>query len=107
MFATSFPLPFSRLLGSLLLLYCTFSRYTGTGDLLSALLLAHSAMTTDNLPKTLENIMNTMFSTIQRSLALMPEIPLDSKHPRGLMLIQCKDIIENPPEVFKAELMEI
>lgn len=81
-------------------------RYTGTGDLLSALLLGHSAMNPDNLPETLEKVMNTMYACIQRSLELTPEIPSYSKCPRGLMLIQCKNIIENPPQVFKAEPIE-
>ena len=63
-------------------------------------------MNADDLPATLEKVMNTMYATIQRSLELTPEIPIDSKHPRGLMLIQCKDIIEDPPEVFKAVLVE-
>lgn len=81
-------------------------RYTGTGDLLSATLLGHSAINPDNLPQTLEKVMNTMHACIKRSLELSPDIPLDSKCPRGLMLIQCKDIIENPPPVFIAEVME-
>ena len=81
-------------------------RYTGTGDLFSALLLGHSALNPDDLPGSLEKVINTMYASIQRSLELSPEIPLDSKCPRGLSLIQCKDIIEKPPLEFKAELIQ-
>lgn len=80
--------------------------YTGTGDLFSALLLAHSAMNPNDLPATLEKVMNTMFACIKRSLELTPDIPEDSKIPRGLMLIQCKDIIENPPIDIKAQVIK-
>ena len=81
-------------------------RYTGTGDLFSALLLGHSALNPDDLPGSVEKVMNTMYAAIQRSLELSPDIPLDSKVPRGLKLIQCKDIIENPPLEFKADLIQ-
>lgn len=81
-------------------------RYTGTGDLFSALLLGHSALNPTNLPESIEKVMNTMYASIKRSLELSPEIPLDSTVPRGLMLIQCKDIIENPPKEFKAKLIQ-
>lgn len=82
-------------------------RYTGTGDLFSALLLGHSALSPDNLPQTMEKVMNTMYASIQRSLELSPDdASLDLKCPRGLALIQCKDIIENPPLEFKAELIQ-
>ena len=80
-------------------------RYTGTGDLLSSLLLGHSAMNPDDLPGSLEMVMNTMYATIKRSLELSPDIPLDSTHSRGLHLIQCKQIIEDPPREFKAYLV--
>lgn len=79
--------------------------YTGTGDLFAALLLAHSAINPTDLPATLEKVVNTMHATIKRSLELSPEIPVDSKYTRGLKLIQCKDIIENPPREIKAQLI--
>jgi pyridoxine kinase len=80
-------------------------RYTGTGDLLSSLLLGHSAINPDDLPGSLEMVMNTMYACIKRSLELSPDIPLDSTQPRGLHLIQCKQIIEDPPREFKAQLV--
>ncbi|CAB9526229.1 Pyridoxal kinase [Seminavis robusta] len=80
-------------------------RYTGTGDLLSSLLLGHSAIE-NNIPKTLEVVMNTMSAVIKRTLELSPDIPLDSDHPRELRLIQCKAIIENPPIELKAQRIE-
>lgn len=81
-------------------------QYTGTGDLFSALLLGHSALNGENLPSSIEKVMNTMYAAIKKSLELTPEIPLDAKQPRGLMLIQCKSIIENPPMEFKAQLVQ-
>ena len=80
-------------------------RYTGTGDLFSALLLGHSALNPNDLPASIEKVMNTMYASIKRSLDLSPEIPLHSTQLRGLMLIQCKDVIENPPDEFKAQLI--
>jgi pyridoxine kinase len=80
-------------------------RYTGTGDLLSSLLLGHSAINPDDLRGCLEMVMNTIYACIKRSLELSPNIPLDSIQPRGLPLIQCKQFIEDPPREFKAQLV--
>lgn len=94
-------------------------RYTGTGDLLAALLLGHTALEPNNLPNAFEKVMNTMYAVIKRSLELSKSTsPADNtsttsisnsdnqQQPLGLMLIQCKDIIENPPIEFHPQLIQ-
>jgi len=81
-------------------------QYTGTGDLFSSLLLGHSALEPDDLPAALDKVMNTMYAIIQRTLELTPDSALHSKYPIELRLIQCKDIIENPPLECKTEVIQ-
>lgn len=73
-------------------------QYTGTGDLCTALLLGHTAITPMDLPGVMEHVANTMFAVIQRT----HQCSGDSIASRELRLIQSKADIENPPSSFKA-----
>lgn len=77
-------------------------KFTGTGDLCASLLLAHSAMTPDDVPSALEKVINTMFVVLQRTLKAAG----DSFQSRELKLIQSKRDIETPPEWFKARKIQ-
>lgn len=76
--------------------------FTGTGDLCAALLLAHTAREANNIPAAIEKIINTMFAVLQQTV----ETAGDTIKSRELKLIQCKDIIEDPPRRFKAERID-
>lgn len=84
--------------------------YIGTGDLTAALLLAYTAQygdhcnsdETSRVPTAMENVVNTLFAVIQWT----SEHAGDSIKSRELKLIQCKDIIEHPPQQFKAVRLE-
>jgi pyridoxine kinase len=76
--------------------------FTGTGDLCAALLLAHTAREATNIPAVMEKVINTMFAVLERTL----ESAGDTVKSRELKLIQSKDIIEDPPQRFKAERIE-
>lgn len=77
-------------------------QFTGTGDLCAALLLAHLAKLPNNIPCVMENVINTMFAVLKRT----HEASGDSVKSRELKLIQSKDIIENPPKLFRAVKIE-
>jgi pyridoxine kinase len=72
--------------------------YTGTGDLTAALLLAWTAKDPNNLGKILERVVSTMYTVIKTT----------QKESNGtvagkeLQLIRSKEVIETPPELFKA-----
>jgi pyridoxine kinase len=102
-------------------------QYTGTGDLTAALLLAHTALTSSSsslsslcnnedmnsiLPCAMEKVINTMFAILERTNHYSTSVSnattittavaeIDTVKSRELKLIQCKDIIENPPQRFK------
>ena len=85
-------------------------RFTGTGDLCAALLLAHTD--TLPLPQALEKTMNTMHAVIERThqYATSREKEChDGQHKnnevysRELRLIQSKKDIEDPPKRFYAD----
>ena len=79
--------------------------FTGTGDLCAALLLAHSALQPSNVPAVMEQVINTMFAVLQRTMesAGTTAASMSSSSSRELKLIQSKDLIEHPPTRFKAE----
>jgi pyridoxine kinase len=71
--------------------------YTGTGDLCSALLLAHTARFPDNLPKAMELVSNTMQAVVERTHKASSR----SVKSRELRLIQSQSDIENPTIRYK------
>lgn len=85
--------------------------FTGTGDLCAALFLAHSALPehvslsntssseSSFIAKAMERVINTMFAVLQRTL----DSTGSSVKSRELKLIQCQDIILNPPQRFTAQ----
>lgn len=85
-------------------------QYTGTGDLTAALLLAHSSSLVDCdedlsdtvIPNAMEKVINTMFATLERTHSYSATSNATDVKARELRLIQCKDIIENPPQRFKS-----
>lgn len=77
-------------------------QFTGTGDLCAALLLAHSSRQPDNIPFVMEKVINTMFAVLERTHKAAGE----TVKSRELKLIQSKDIIEDPPQRFKATRIE-
>eukprot|EP00536_Pseudo-nitzschia_multiseries_P002222 jgi/Psemu1/251457/estExt_Genewise1Plus.C_290124 len=72
--------------------------FTGTGDVTASLLLGHLQNHPDDLPLVMEKVINTMYVLIQRT----SEAKGKSVRSKELRLIQSKDIIENPPSVYKA-----
>jgi pyridoxine kinase len=80
--------------------------FTGTGDLCTALFLAHTAgrqqAQSNTLPCVLERVVNTMYAVLLRT----SETAGDTVKSRELKLIQSQDIIVNPPMLFKAERIE-
>jgi pyridoxine kinase len=74
-------------------------RFTGTGDLCTALLLAHTARDPDNLASAMEKVINTMYSVIKRTSE--GSVP-NSVASQELKLIQSKCDIEDPPTIFRA-----
>ena len=77
-------------------------RYTGTGDLCAALLLAHTAMEPDNLALAMQRVVNTMYAVIERTHKQARE----SIASQELRLIQSKQVIEQPPERFQPTRIE-
>jgi pyridoxine kinase len=73
-------------------------RYTGTGDLCAALLLAHTARLPGNLALAMERVINTMYAVIERTY----QASGDTIKSRELKLIQSRHAIENPTTRFKA-----
>jgi pyridoxine kinase len=87
--------------------------FTGTGDLCAALFLAHTAFReqinvsstrtsptdTSFISNAMERVVNTMFAVLQRTL----DSTGSSVRSRELKLIQCQDIILNPPQRFTAQ----
>ena len=75
-------------------------RYTGTGDLCAALLLAHTAKFPKDLGQAMEMVSNTMHAVIERThLASSGD---ESVKSRELKLIQSRREIENPSLRFRA-----
>lgn len=72
--------------------------FTGTGDLCAALLLAHTVLSS-TVPEALEKVINTMSSVLERTAASAGGSVLS----RELKLIQCKNVIESPPQRFRAK----
>lgn len=72
--------------------------YTGTGDLTAALFLAWTAKDPNNMGKTLEKVVSTMFTIIQKTQKESD----GTVQGKELKLIASKEVIENPPELFKA-----
>jgi len=72
--------------------------FTGTGDVTASLLLGHLQNHPDDLPLVMEKVINTMYLLIRRT----HEAKRKSVRSKELRLIQSKDIIENPPSVYKA-----
>ncbi len=77
--------------------------YTGTGDLTAALFLAWTAKDPGNLGNTLEKVVSTMFTVIQTTQK-ESDGTIQGKE---LKLIKSKNVIENPPKLFKAEQINI
>ena len=83
--------------------------FTGTGDLCAALFLAHTAKISDTdtppnvnqIPDALEKVVNTMFAILKRT----SEGSGQSVKSRELKLIQSKDLILQPPQMFTALTM--
>mmetsp|Transcript_24666 Transcript_24666/g.28410 ORF Transcript_24666/g.28410 Transcript_24666/m.28410 type:complete len:319 (-) Transcript_24666:2126-3082(-) len=74
--------------------------YTGTGDLIAALLLAWTTTCSGEMCSVLEKVIGTMHSVIKRTW----EISSDSVASKELQLIQSKIDIECPPvPLFKAK----
>mmetsp|Transcript_28304 Transcript_28304/g.83316 ORF Transcript_28304/g.83316 Transcript_28304/m.83316 type:complete len:288 (-) Transcript_28304:99-962(-) len=76
--------------------------YTGTGDLCAALLLGWTARHDKDLPLAMEKVVGTMFELIKRTADTCGET-VSSKE---LKLIQSKDIIEQPPILYKAQQIQ-
>jgi pyridoxine kinase len=74
-------------------------RYTGTGDVTAALLLAWSAKDHDNLGSVLEKTVSTMYTLIETTMKQRDGTVAGKE----LKLIQSKFFIENPPTLFKAK----
>jgi len=72
--------------------------FTGTGDVTASLLLGHIENYPDDLPLVMEKVINTMYVLIRRT----HEAKGKTVRSTELRLVQSKDIIENPPSVFKA-----
>jgi len=82
-------------------------RYTGTGDLFAALLLAHTSSACNDssidIPSALEQVVNTMYAVIERTHAHSQTFPdISNPFARELQLIQSKKEIESPPKRFRA-----
>lgn len=75
-------------------------RYTGTGDLCAALLLAHTAKFPHDLAQAIEMVSNTMHAVIERTNNLSSAG--ESVKSRELKLIQSRRDIENPTLRFRA-----
>lgn len=83
--------------------------FTGTGDLCAALFLAHTSTTgrtnsPDDLnliPVAMEKVVNTMYAILKRTSDAIG----DTVKARELKLIQCQDLILNPPTTFTAQTM--
>ena len=73
-------------------------RFTGTGDITAALILAWTTKIKDDLKGTLERIASTMYALIKYTA----EHSNDSIASRELKLIQSKNTIENPTIQFEA-----
>ena len=73
-------------------------RYTGTGDLCAAILLAWTAKEPGNLSSAMEKVCGSMWSIIKET----ENKANDSVSSRELRLIQSKDVLENPPSLFEA-----
>ena len=73
-------------------------RYTGTGDLCAALLLAHTAKFPNDLANAMELVGNTMYAVIERT-NLSSSTSIKS---RELKLIQSRHDIEKPALRFRA-----
>lgn len=74
-------------------------RFTGTGDLCAALLLAHTARYPDDLAKAMELVSNSMHAVIERTHASYTEGSVKSCE---LKLIQSRKDIESPQIRFRA-----
>lgn len=74
-------------------------KYTGTGDVTSALLLAWSAKNSNDLGSVLEKTVSTMYILIETTMKQSD----GSVAGKELKLIQSKSVIENPPQLFKAK----
>lgn len=77
-------------------------RYTGTGDLCAALLLAHTARFPNDLPKAMELVSNTMQAVIERTHQSSASRSSDATKYRELRLIQSAESILRPPNRFRA-----
>jgi pyridoxine kinase len=74
--------------------------FTGTGDLCSALLLAHTALV-QTLPDALEKVIDTMAVIIERTHRSSGSTVLS----RELKIIQSRQDIQSPPTRFKSKLL--
>lgn len=75
-------------------------RFTGTGDLCAALLLAWSDRHPDDLPLVMEKVIGTMHAVLRRTVQHVDGD--DTVASRELKLIQSKRDIEDPPRPFRA-----
>eukprot|EP00057_Strongylocentrotus_purpuratus_P034063 XP_793776.4 PREDICTED: pyridoxal kinase [Strongylocentrotus purpuratus] len=89
-------------------LNCTF---TGTGDLLSALLLVWTHKHPDNLLLACEKALSTMQTVLKRTLesaqALAGPGNMPSPAQRELRLVKSKKDIENPPTLIQGKYLEL
>ena len=78
--------------------------FTGTGDLCAALILVHSADPANDMGLVLEKVVNTVYAVLERTLeyAASSATECPPVQARELRLIQSKDVIENPPQRFRA-----
>jgi pyridoxine kinase len=79
--------------------------FTGTGDLCAALFLAHTAKLLDSspnvnkIPDAMEKVINTMYAILKRTSDGSGE----TVKSRELKLVQNRDLILDPPKMFKAQ----
>ncbi|KAK0174523.1 hypothetical protein PV327_010283 [Microctonus hyperodae] len=81
--------------------------YTGSGDLFASLFLAHYTLQ-NNLKYALECTINTLHSILSNTLeygSAIKDETVQAARKKELRLIQNKKIIENPPTLFKAEIL--
>jgi len=78
---------------------CIDGRYTGTGDLCTALLLAWTTEHPENLGLVLEKVVGTMYAVIERT----HKNSGNTVASKELRLIESKKDIECPPIIFRAQ----
>ena len=81
--------------------------FTGTGDLFTALLLAHMHRSNGDLPRAMERTIDTLQAVLRTTAAYAESRLLDDPDANcnrllELRLIQSKKDIEEPPQTFTA-----